>query len=100
VISGGRSKRTVDSALGVPNNLLDNTPGLQIGQRPTGKRSIDLQPVDENGDGDETVGLDILVELVRGGLVEDNSMLGLVLDYIVPINPESAFPSSIKFGWQ
>ena len=79
----------------MPNNLLDNTSSLQVGQRSASKRSVNFQSVNENSDGNETVGLDVLVELVRGGLVEDDCVLGLVLDYI-PMNPASVFISVLR----
>jgi hypothetical protein len=73
-------KRTVNTQLGVANNLLDLTLLLEVLQGLPGKGTVDLQAVDEDGDGDETVGLDILGELVGGGLVEDDGVVGLVLD--------------------
>lgn len=54
---------------------------LKILQALPGQRTIDLQPVDKSGDCDEAVGLNILVKLLRGGLVEQDGVLGLVLDY-------------------
>jgi len=64
----------------VCDNLLDLTLLLEIGKSTTGERTVDLQTVDKDGDSDETVGLDILLELVADGLVEDDGVLGLVLD--------------------
>ena len=64
------------------NDLLDLTLLLEFGKGATGERSVDLQTVDKDGDRDKTVGLDILLELVVGGLVEGDGVLGLVLDYI------------------
>lgn len=55
---------------------------LEVVQALAGQGTVDLEPVDKGGDGDETVGLDVLVQLVRGGLVEDDGVLGLVLDCI------------------
>jgi hypothetical protein len=72
--------RTVDVQLGVTNNLLDLAVCLEISQCFPCERAVDLQAVDEGGDGDEAVGLDILLELVVGLLVENNGVLGLVLD--------------------
>ena len=63
------------------NNLLDLTVGLEVGEGLAGKAAVDLETVDEGGDGDQTVGLNILVELLGSGLVEDDGVLGLVLDY-------------------
>lgn len=65
------------------NNLLDVTLLLEVSEGLAGKRAVDLETVDQGGDGDQTVGLNILVELLSSGLVEDDGVLGLVLDYIV-----------------
>lgn len=62
------------------DDLLDLALLLEVGERLAGERAVDLQPVDERGNGDQTVRLDVLVELVGSGLVEDNGVLGLVLD--------------------
>lgn len=62
------------------NNLLDLTLLFEVGEGLAGQAAVDLQTVDEGSDGDEAVGLDILVELLGGGLVEDDGVLGLVLD--------------------
>lgn len=71
---------TVDLELAVTDNLLDLALLLKVGERLPGERAVDLQPIDKGGDGDQAVRLDILLELVVGGLVEDNGVLGLVLD--------------------
>lgn len=73
---------TVDVTRVVVDDLLDDTLLLQVGEGLPGERAVDLQAIDEDGDGDETVGLDILVELLRGLLVEDDGVVGLVLDCI------------------
>lgn len=44
------------------------------------QRSVDLHAVDQGGDGDEAERRDILVELLGGGLVENDGVLSLVLD--------------------
>lgn len=77
----GDGVRTVDVQAAVANNLLDLTVGLEVGEGLAGKAAVDLETVDEGGDGDQTVGLNILVELLGSGLVEDDGVLGLVLDY-------------------
>lgn len=77
----GEKLLTVHDELAVTNNLLDLALVLEIGQRLPGEGAVDLEPVDQGGDGDQAVRLDILLELVVGGLVEDNSVLGLVLNY-------------------
>lgn len=75
-----RPGRTVDLHLAVSDNLLDLALLLQVLQAPAGERAVDLEPIDEGGDGDQAVGLDVLVELVGSGLVEDDGVLGLILD--------------------
>lgn len=77
----GGSERTVDVAGVVTDNLLDGALGFEIVQGLAGERAVDLQAVDEDGDGDQAVGLDILVETLLEGLVEDDGVDGLVLDY-------------------
>ena len=62
------------------NNGLDQALLLEVRDAPPREGAVDLHAVDEGGDGHEPVGLDILVELVGGGLVEDDGVLGLVLD--------------------
>ncbi len=64
----------------MPNNLLNLPLLLQIIQRLPRQTAIDLQPIDERGDRDEAVGLHVFVEFVRGGFVEDDGVVGLVLD--------------------
>ena len=64
----------------MPNHLLDLSLLLQIIQRLPCKATIDLQSINEGGDCDEAVGLDVLVEFVGGGFVEDDGVVGLVLD--------------------
>lgn len=71
---------TVDLHLAMRGNGLDQALLLEVINASAGERAVDLHAVDENSDGNETIGLDILVELLRGGLVEDDSVLGLVLD--------------------
>ena len=73
-------RRTVDVAGVVADNLLDGALGFEVVQGLARERAVDLQAVDEDSDGDQTVGLDILVETLLEGLVEDNGVDGLVLD--------------------
>ena len=63
------------------DNLLDLAVRLEIVQRFPCKRTVNLQTIDEGGNGDEAVRLDILLELVVDLLVEDHGVVGLVLDY-------------------
>jgi hypothetical protein len=73
-------QRTVDLHLAVSHHRLDHSLLLEVLQALAGERAVDLEPVDEGGDGHEAVGLDILVELVGSGLVKEDGVLGLVLD--------------------
>lgn len=73
-------ERTVDEHLAVRNDGLDLSLLLQVLQALASQRAVDLQSVNQGGDGDETVGLDVLVQLLGGGLVENDGVLGLVLD--------------------
>ena len=72
-------RRTVDVAGVVANNLLDGTLGLEVGEGAAGEGAVDLQAIDKDGDGDEAVGLDLLVEALLEGLVKDDGVDGLVL---------------------
>jgi hypothetical protein len=72
--------RTVDLHLAVSDDGLDDTPLLEVSDALAGERAVDLETIDESGNSDEAVGLDVLVELLRGGLVEQDGVLGLVLD--------------------
>lgn len=62
------------------DDLLDLALLLEVGKSPAGERAVDLEAVDKDGDSHQAVGLDILLELVGDGLVEDDGVLGLVLD--------------------
>lgn len=73
-------KRTVDGQLRVADDLLDLAVGLEVLEGFPGERTVDLETIDEGGNGDQAVRLDILVELVGDVLVEDDGVLGLVLD--------------------
>ncbi|CEI69527.1 unnamed protein product [Fusarium venenatum] len=77
---GGEGGHTVDLHLAVCNHRLDDALLLEVGKALSGQRTVDLHSVDEGGDSDQTVRLNILVELLGGGLVEDDGVLGLVLD--------------------
>lgn len=62
------------------NDGLDHALLLEVGEALPREGAVDLHAVDEGRDGHKPVGLDILVELVGGGLVQDDGVLGLVLD--------------------
>jgi len=72
--------RTVDAQLAVAHNLLDEAPLLKVSKSLASERTVDLETVDEGSDGDQAIGLDIFGELIRGLLVEDDGVVGLVLD--------------------
>lgn len=63
------------------HHLLDLPLLLQVIQCFPCQASIDLQSVHEGGYGDEAVGLDVFVEFVGGGFIEDDCVVGLVLDW-------------------
>lgn len=65
----------------MPNDLPNLPLLLQLGQRLPSEAAVDLEAVNQGSHRDQAVGLDILVELLLGGLVEDNGVVGLVLDY-------------------
>lgn len=79
------------------NNGLDETPLLEILDALPGERAVDLHAVDKSGDGDETVRLNILGELLGGGLVENDGVLGLVLDLALGPN-HIVFRQQIDFS--
>ena len=95
-------RHTVDAQRAVSNNLLDDSLLLKIGQTSAGNRSVDLHSVDENRDGDQAVGLDILVKLVGGGLVEEDGVLCLVLNcgscQIRPTTNLCSSPHTLSLG--
>jgi len=75
-----QEKLTINAQLAMPHHLLNLPLLLQIIQRLPRQTAIDLQAIDERGDGDEAVRLHVFVEFVRGGFVEDDGVVGLVLD--------------------
>ena len=62
------------------DNLLDLALLLEVSKSLAGQAAVDLQTVDEGGDGDQAVGLDILVETLGSLLLKDDGVLGLVLN--------------------
>lgn len=73
-------KRTVDGQLRVTDDLLDLAVGLEVLEGFPGNGAVDLETIDEGGDGDQAVRLNVLVEPVTLVLVENDGVLGLVLD--------------------
>ena len=76
-----KSSHTVDIQFAVPHHLLDLPLLLQIVQNLPRQAAVDLHPVHEDRNGDEPVGLYVFVEFVRGGFVENDGVVGLVLDW-------------------
>lgn len=76
----GLVSRTVDLHLAMSDDRLDHALLLEVADALAGEGAVDLHSVDQDGDGDEAVRLDILVELLGDGLVEQDGVLGLVLD--------------------
>lgn len=74
-------EHTVDLHLAVCDNGLDLALLLKVLQALACQRTVDLKSVDEGGNGHKAVRLDILVELLGSVLVEEDGVLGLVLDW-------------------
>jgi hypothetical protein len=64
----------------VTDNLLDLALLLEVSKSLAGQAAVDLQTIDESGDGDEAVRLNVLVKTLSYTLLEDNGVLGLVLN--------------------
>lgn len=62
------------------HNPLDQALLLQMSDRNPRQRAVDLEPLNEDALGDEPEGGHFLDDTVVQGLVERNSVLGLVLD--------------------
>lgn len=65
----------------MPHHLPNLPLALQLPERVPGHRAINLHPVDEGGYRDEAVRLDVLVEALDGGLVEDDGVVRLVFHF-------------------
>lgn len=50
-----RGDPRVDAALGVGDNFADDASVLEVGEGLAGQRAVDLQAIDEHGNGDESV---------------------------------------------
>jgi len=64
----------------VVHNPLNLTLLLQVSDGYSSQTPIHLQPLDKNALADESEGRDLLHDAVESRLVEDNSVLRLVLD--------------------
>lgn len=65
------------------DDLLDQTLLLKLLQRCAGNGAVDLESIHEGGNGDEAVRLHIFLKAFALLLVENDGVLGLVLDYKV-----------------
>lgn len=59
---------------------LDVSLTLEVLDRNTGERAVDFETLNEDRDGDEAEGGDLLEDTVVHGLVESDGVLGFVLD--------------------
>ncbi len=71
---------TVDLHSAVSDHLLDLALLFQVLETRARQRPVNLQSVNESRNCDEAVRLHILVQFVGCDLVENDGMLGLVLD--------------------
>ena len=71
---------TVNIQPSMAHDLLDLPLCLHFVQHLARDGTVDLHPVDERRDGDEAVGLHVLCQAVAEGFVEDDGVVGLVLD--------------------
>ena len=71
---------TVDQLCAVVHNALDLALLLQMPDRNSCERAVDLEPLDEDALRDKAEGRDFLDDTVEQALVECNGVLGLVLD--------------------
>lgn len=74
---GGSSGESV--LLGVLDDGLDDTLGLEVSESNSGKRTSNLESVNKHGDRDELEGGGLLEDSVVEGLIKDNVVLSLIL---------------------
>lgn len=72
--------RTVDELRRVVHNALDQLLPLKMSNSNTGQAAVDLETLNEDALADELEGGDFLENTIEGGLVERDSVLGLILD--------------------
>jgi len=58
----------------------NDTLGSQLADSEAGKGAADAETIDQDGGRNQLVGGDLLHELVVGGLVEDDGVVGLILN--------------------
>ena len=89
----------VDGLLRVLNNWLDDALRLQLFQGNSGHRTSYLQSVNQDGNRDVLEARDLLHDSVVLLLVQDNNVLGLVLDLtLVPLFLTLLTPFKFIFG--
>lgn len=76
----GTRSSGVSVLLAVGNDGLDDSLGLKVSEGTAGKRSSDLQSVNEDRDADHLVSGSLLEDSVVQWLVKDDVVLGLILD--------------------
>jgi hypothetical protein len=64
----------------VADNLLDLAVLLKLLESLASQAAVDLETVDKGGNGDQTEVLDVLLETLGRLLLEDDGVVGLVLD--------------------
>ena len=73
---------TVDNLGSVAGDSANDTLILEFTDSNTGKGAVEAKTVNEDGLGDELVGRDFLEDTFVSLLVEDNHVVGLILDLL------------------
>jgi hypothetical protein len=66
----------------VARDSLDQTLSFELTDGNTSKRTVQLETINKDGLRDELVGGDFLEQTIVGRLIEDNQVVGLVLDLL------------------
>jgi hypothetical protein len=77
-----KAKLTVNDLSMVARDGLNQTLGFEFTNGNTGQRAVQLETIDKNRLGDELVSGDLLEQTVIGRLIEDDHVVGLVLDLL------------------
>lgn len=78
-ITGGTS---VDDLSVVTRDGLNQTLSFELADSNTSQRTVQLETINQDRLGDELVGGDFLEQTIVGRLIEDNQVVGLVLDLL------------------
>ena len=73
---------TVDNLRVVTRDGLDQTLSFELTDSNTSQRTVQLETINQNRLGDELVGGDFLEQTIVGRLIEDNQVVGLILDLL------------------